>query len=80
MCPMCGNHIDSQELALTCDYVAQKLSLTEKKVKYEDLFGNVEDQVRISNLFQKVIKMRENLDILRGTRPADRGKYTGASG
>ena len=37
-----------------------------RNMKYEDLFGNVEAQVRISKLFQKVIKLRENLDISRG--------------
>ena len=66
LCPLCGSHIDSQELALTCDYVTQRFSLTEKYVNYEDIFGNVDSQVRISKLFQKVIKLRENLDISRG--------------
>ena len=66
LCPLYGSHIDSQELALICDYVTQRLSLTEKYVNYEDIFGNVDSQVRISKLFQKVIKLRENLDISRG--------------
>ena len=65
LCPLCGSHNDSQELALTCAIVTQELRQSEKDVSYQDLFGSLEAQVKITKVFQKVLRLRENQDPLR---------------
>ena len=64
LCPLCGSHNDSQELALTCAIVTQELRQSEKDVSYQDLFGSLEAQVKITKVFQKVLQLRENQDPL----------------
>ena len=75
LCTLCKDHIDSQELALSCVKVTQTLNVGEQK--YEDLFGSLEAQIEITKLFQKVIKLRENQEEPGLT--ADRGTNTGPS-
>ena len=59
-CPMCEKHDDSQELAMSCEVVKKHINQSELiKVKYENLYGNVEEQVQFAQVFQKIIKLRE---------------------
>ena len=72
LCPLCRNHIDSQELALSCEAVAHKLSSAEKDVRYSDLFGAADAQLRAAKLFQKLLQIRQDL------LSRDQGSPTGA--
>ena len=61
-CTLCGKHEDTQQLALTCEVLAQKKKKLElDSVKYDNLFGSIEDQVKVAQVFLKITKLRENL-------------------
>ena len=61
-CPLCAKNIDSQEHALECHVVKKHLESEElnilSQVRYDDIFGTIERQVKITKLFQKIIKIR----------------------
>ena len=60
-CPLCGKHEDTQQLALTCEVVSQEIMKSElEPVEYNNLFGSIEDQVKVAQVFLKIIKLREN--------------------
>ena len=60
-CPLCGKHEDTQQLALTCEVVTQEIMKSElEPVEYNNLFGSIEDQVKVAQVFLKIIKLREN--------------------
>ena len=65
MCPLCKVHQDTQEHALTCEVIALKLALNVKKmiceVKYEDIFGDLENQQKIAAVYQEIIRIRKRL-------------------
>ena len=61
LCPLCGKHNDSQELALTCEEVSQRLTTTEREVIYEDIFGHIDAQFKATKLFQKILQIRKDL-------------------
>ena len=80
LCPLCQQENDTQEHALSCKVSAQKLTVQEKEIKYEDLFGTLDDQLKIVKVYQKLLNLRKSLNPEEpGT--ADRGtRNTGPSG
>ena len=62
---ICKKDIDSQEHALVCHDVIKLLSTedqdTLKEVKYTDLFSDLDSQLRITKLYQNIIKIRKRL-------------------
>ena len=62
---MCKHHIDSQEKSLTCRSIIEELDTTERNMvqgaKYSDIFGNVDEQLRIAKAFQIILKTREHI-------------------
>ena len=70
LCKHCDLHIDSQELALSCGKVRENMTETEllelNIVKYEDIFGNEEQQLKITKVFQSILRVRKALSV-----PAD---------
>ena len=62
-CPLCGKNIDSQEHALECHVVNKHLESEDlnilSQVRYDDIFGTIDRQVKITKLFQKIIKIRQ---------------------
>ena len=72
MCPMCLEEPDTQEHALSCTEIAQKLTMLEKEAQYSDLFSQIDDQLRVVRVYQKIMKIRFNLST-EGPGPADRG-------
>ena len=80
LCPLCRQENDSQEHALSCETIAHNLTTEEREVNYSDLFGTLEDQLKVVKIFQKVLKIR-NLLISEEPTTADRGtSNTGPSG
>ena len=80
LCPLCRQENDSQEHALSCETIAHNLTTEEREVNYSDLFGTLEDQLKVVKIFQKVLKIR-NLFISEEPTTADRGtSNTGPSG
>ena len=83
-CPFkCTNKIDSQEHILKCDKIILHLDKTQQEsldnVKYEDLFGNFNEQFNVTKVFQALIKVREGL-LERDQGPACLGKNSGPCG
>ena len=64
-CKICQNYEDTQEHALICDKLKVYLSLNNiqlsEDIHYSDLFGCVNDQLRITEAFQVIIDAREKL-------------------
>ena len=64
-CKICQNYEDTQENALFCSELKTYMSLKNiqlpEDVLYSDLFGNVHDQLRITEAFQVIINAREKL-------------------
>ena len=63
-CPMCGKDVDSQSHALACQVVAQHFTEEEKEslsiISYDDIFGNIDQQVAITKMFNKIISIKQN--------------------
>ena len=80
LCPLCRKEDDSQEHALTCEVSAQKLNRQEKEIKYNDLFGTLDEQLKIVKVYQKLLILRKTTTSVE-PGPADRGtRNTGPSG
>ena len=56
---------DSQEHALVCEVIKQELKQNEKellnKSYYTQIYGNIEDQLNITRMYQLIISIRERL-------------------
>ena len=63
-CQFCTS-TDSQEHALSCNETTKYLDMEDTKIlqtiKYNDLFGTVEEQLPIVKIFAKLIKIRQKL-------------------
>ena len=81
ICPLqCNTEIDSQEHMLKCHKIRSKLTLVQKdelgQVIYSDLFGNIQQQHRITKVFQFLLRIRDRLlDNTQG--PAYHGNSSG---
>ena len=62
---LCFKYQDSQEHALTCEVIKANLSQTQcallNDTYYAQLFGNVEDQEKVTRIFQIILLLREKL-------------------
>ena len=60
---MCKSETDTQEHALTCKEVTQRLSGEDKTqltdLSYSNLFGNIDGQLKITKLFTNITKLRQ---------------------
>ena len=67
LCKLCGLHIDSQELSLSCEKVKENLTEAElmiiNKVKYNDIYREEERQLIITQIFQKILQIRATASI-----------------
>ena len=65
ICQFCETHIDSQELSLSCIKVKENMKQSElielDCVKYQDIFGNEEQQLKITKVFQRILEIRTTL-------------------
>ena len=65
LCKMCNNHIDSHEKALTCRIIIEELNTTERNMvqgaNFSDIFGHVDEQFRITKIFQIILTTRERI-------------------
>ena len=53
MCPLCSEENDTQEHALACSEVTQRLGNKLEGVEYTDLFGNIESQAKVVKAYKK---------------------------
>ena len=65
ICQFCEKHIDSQELSLSCIKVTENMKQSElielNSVNYQDIFGNEEQQLKITKVFQRILEIRTTL-------------------
>ena len=83
-CPFkCLNKIDSQEHILKCTNIVANLNSKQQKdldsVKYQDIFGNIHEQLQVTKVFQTLVDIRDRL-LERDQEPACLGNNTGPSG
>ena len=55
-CPLCGDHLDSQQEMLQCRAIIEKLNteeIAQSDIEYEDIFRNDQKQKGIVTLFRK---------------------------
>lgn len=76
----CKNEIDSQQHILECHEIITHLSSNQKEllkdVKYEHLFGNPQDQLKITKMFKILLSTRERL-LEQDQEPACHGNNSG---
>lgn len=64
-CQLCKFEVDNQEHALSCIILKQNMNHEDKNilqvVKYQDIFGDLDEQLRISKLFQTLIRIKRRL-------------------
>ena len=60
-CRLCEKYVDSQEHALLCDVIVKELTENQNQIlnrtQYSDIFGNVEEQERITKMYQIIISI-----------------------
>ena len=61
-CTVCGPEEDSQQHSLICSELKKHIPIAHKElfesVKYADLFGNIVDQLQITEVFNTIIQTR----------------------
>ena len=76
----CQNKKYSQQHILKCHAIITHLSSNQKEllkqVKYEHLFGNPKDQLKITKMFKILLRTRERL-LERDQEPAHHGNNSG---
>ena len=64
-CRLCLSYQDSQEHALVCEVIRKELKQNEiellNKSYYSQVYGNIEDQLNITRMYQLIISIRERL-------------------
>ena len=69
-CDLCYSEVDSPEHAILCPIILKHIHISDQ-IKYEHIFGTLEEQEAVTNTFIEVLKVRSSL--LEGEIPADRG-------
>ena len=81
---MCKSEVDTQEHALTCQEITQRLSVEDKllsyDINYSDLFGQLDGQLKITKLFTSIIKLRQKFREKSHLEQAHHGLNSGPSG
>jgi hypothetical protein len=76
-CDLCGNHIDSQENAMSCETVLKHMNIVDivklKEVDYSFVDGSCDQQHKLAQVYQSILKVREEMK----QEKADRGNSTG---
>ena len=76
LCPVCESAVDEQQHILECDDLISQLKSDEiavEKSEYKDLFENEQKQKRITNLFERLLKIRNSLvdeNLVKKTNPS----------
>ena len=82
-CPFCKTHSDTQEHALYCTTLRKHMDkdiLSDlDSVSYNDIFGDINSQHKITQIFSSIIQTREQLRAPPQT-PAYPGHNTGPGG
>jgi hypothetical protein len=64
-CDICKKFVDSQEHALECEGIQKELTRNEidhiKKIKYNHIYGDTEEQFEITTIFHKILTIRRRL-------------------
>ena len=71
-CDLCNLHTDSQEEAIKCLILSQHVHI-DSYIKYEHIYGSIQEQKTITILFSKLLEVRETLLEMRGEEPAHPG-------
>ena len=84
-CPLkCLNEIDTQQHLLHCQGLVPSLKESQqhllKTVKYSDIFGSIDEQVKIVGIFQELVNMRKRLLTNRNQQSAYPGSNSGPCG
>ena len=65
ICKICECHIDSQELALSCEKIKDNLNNKEllelNSLTYQDIYGDEEQQLKITKMYQRILQIRDTL-------------------
>ena len=84
MCQLCNLEVDSQEHALSCHVIKESLSQQEKQLLnssvYEDIFGTLNRQLIITQLFQSILKIKKRILSTMDPSTAYPGTNTGPCG
>ena len=79
-CLMCKKYVDSQEHALECEGIRKELTWKEANqitiIKYNHLYGGPEEQLKITQIFHKILIIRQRLQEC-SLKPAYPGNNTG---
>ena len=59
-CNLCRRHLDTQENALRCPVVLKCVKV-EEGIEYEDLFSNITSQKKVTELYSRILKLREQV-------------------
>ena len=61
-CKLCIINVSDQEHQLSCPILKSMIpELSQTNIKYQDLFGNIESQLKFIKIYTKIERMREVL-------------------
>ena len=58
-CDLCKNEIDNQNHLLNCQVIKQHVKLNNKTIKYEHIFGTLEEQITVTILLSALLEVRD---------------------
>ena len=67
-CPLCHSYVDSQEHALKCSVLMKHIDI-DPTVKYEHIYGTIEEQIPVAKLYFSLLKECEKILDKRASQP-----------
>ena len=67
-CPLCHSNVDNQQHALDCSVLKKHIDINHT-IKYEHIYGTLEEQIPVAKLYFSLLKERENILDKRASLP-----------
>ena len=60
-CNLCGLFLDTQEHCMVCPKILNNIDIQKEHIKYEHIFGTIEEQKEVAILYLQLVNCREEL-------------------
>ena len=60
-CNLCGLFLDTQEHCMMCPKILNNIDIQKEHIKYEHIFGTIEEQKEVAILYLQLVNCREEL-------------------
>ena len=62
LCNLCKKEIDNQEHILQCHVQQEHIKWNHEEIKYDQIYGSLEQQIKVTILIYNLMEVRERLE------------------